>query len=62
MCGYPPIWPTSTMPASRRRLYRSADIAAELRGAGFVVCVLRAYGRMLPSGNAAFVATQPRAT
>jgi SAM-dependent methyltransferase len=49
--------------AHRLRLYRSADIAAELRAAGFVVRVLRAYGRMpLPSGNAAFVATKRRAT
>ena len=40
-------------------LYRSSDIAAELRGAGFTVRVLRAYGRMpLPSANAAFVATK----
>jgi len=45
------------------RLYRSADIAAELRSAGFAVRVLRAYGRMpLPSGNAAFVASKRRAT
>ncbi|MFZ3213766.1 MAG: class I SAM-dependent methyltransferase [Terriglobales bacterium] len=43
----------------RLRLYRSSDIAAELRGAGFAVRTLRAYGRMpLPSGNAAFVATK----
>jgi len=43
----------------RLRLYRSSDIAAELRSAGFAVRVLRAYGRMpLPSGNAAFVATK----
>lgn len=47
----------------RLRLYRSSEIAAELRGAGFAVRVLRAYGRMpLPSGNAAFVATKRRAT
>ena len=47
----------------RLRLYRSSDIAAELRGAGFAVRVLRAYGRMpLPPGNAAFVATKRRAT
>jgi len=47
----------------RLRLYRSFDIAAELRSAGFAVRVLRAYGRMpLPSGNAAFVATKRRAT
>lgn len=47
----------------RLRLYRSSDIAAELRAAGFSVRVLRAYGRMsLPSGNAAFVATKRRAT
>jgi len=47
----------------RLRLYRSSDIAAALRGAGFAVRVLRAYGRMsLPSGNAAFVATKRRAT
>jgi len=45
------------------RLYRSSEIAAELRSAGFSVRVLRAYGRMpLPSGNAAFVATKRRAT
>lgn len=43
----------------RLRLYQSSDIAAELRGAGFAVRLLRAYGRMLlPSGNAAFVATK----
>ncbi len=43
----------------RLRLYRSSDVAAELRGAGFAVRVLRAYGRMpLPSANAAFVATK----
>jgi SAM-dependent methyltransferase len=47
----------------RLRLYRSSEIAAELRGAGFAVRVLRAYGRMpLPSGNAALVATKRRAT
>jgi len=47
----------------RLRLYRSADLAAELRRAGFAVRVLRAYGRMpLPSGNAAFVASKRRAT
>jgi SAM-dependent methyltransferase len=47
----------------RLRLYRSSDIAAELRRAGFAVRVLRAYGRMtLPSANAAFVATKRRAT
>lgn len=47
----------------RLRLYRSSDIAAELRAAGFAVRRLRAYGRMpLPSGNAAFVATKRRAT
>ena len=40
-------------------LYRSSDIAADLRRAGFTVRLLRAYGRMpLPSGNAAFVATK----
>jgi SAM-dependent methyltransferase len=44
-------------------LYRSSDIAAELRSAGFAVRVMRAYGRMpLPSANAAFVATKRRAT
>jgi len=43
----------------RLRLYRSSDIAADLRRAGFTVRLLRAYGRMpLPSGNAAFVATK----
>jgi len=47
----------------RLRLYRRSDIAAGLRGAGFAVRVLRAYGRMpLPSGNAAFVATKPGRT
>jgi len=47
----------------RLRLYRSSDVAADLRAAGFTVRVLRAYGRMpLPSGNAAFVATKRRAT
>jgi SAM-dependent methyltransferase len=47
----------------RLRLYRSSDIAAELRGAGFAVRVVRAYGRMpLPSANTAFVATKRRAT
>jgi len=47
----------------RLRLYRSADIAGELRGSGFAVRMLRAYGGMpLPSGNVAFVATKPRAT
>jgi len=47
----------------RLRLYRSSDIVAELRGAGFAVRLLRSYGRMpLPSGNVAFVATKRRAT
>jgi len=47
----------------RLRLYRSSDVAAELRGARFAVRVLRAYGRMpLPSANAVFVATKPRHT
>jgi SAM-dependent methyltransferase len=47
----------------RLRLYRSSDVAADLRRAGFAVRVLRAYGRMpLPSGNAAFMATKRRAT
>jgi len=47
----------------RLRLYRSSDLAAELRRAGFSVRMLRAYGRMpLPSGNAAFVATKRRDT
>jgi SAM-dependent methyltransferase len=43
----------------RLRLYRSSDIAAELRAPGFAVRVLRTYGPMpLPSANAAFVATK----
>jgi len=47
----------------RLRLHRSADVATDLRAAGFTFRVLRAYGRMaLPSGNAAFVATKRRAT
>jgi SAM-dependent methyltransferase len=43
----------------RLRLYRSSDVAAELRPAGFAVHIAHAYGRMpLPSANAAFVATK----
>ena len=45
------------------RLYRSTDLAAELRCAGFSVRVLRAYGRFqLPPAHVAFVATKPRTT
>lgn len=47
----------------RLRLYRASDVVAELRGAGFAVRVLRAYGRMrLPHAHTAFVATKPRPT
>lgn len=44
----------------RLRLYRGADLATELRGAGFSVRVQRAYGRMrLPPAHAAFLARNP---
>jgi SAM-dependent methyltransferase len=47
----------------RLRLYRSSDIVAELRRAGFAVRILRAYGRMrLPHAHTAFVATKARPT
>jgi SAM-dependent methyltransferase len=52
-----------TRETHRLRLYRSSDMAAELRVAGFAVRILRAYGSMrLPSAHAAFMATKPRST
>jgi SAM-dependent methyltransferase len=48
-----------TRETHRLRLYRSSDVSAELRGAGFTVRILRAYGSMrLPPAHAAFVATK----
>jgi SAM-dependent methyltransferase len=45
----------------RLRLYRIADLAADLRGCGFRVRRLRAYGRFrLPDGIGAMLAVKPR--
>lgn len=44
----------------RQRLYKSRDIARELRRAGFRVKMLRGYGEYrLPPGHAAFIARKP---
>ncbi len=44
----------------RQRLYRAAEIAGELRQAGFRVRTIRSYGRYpLPRAHAAFVARKP---
>ena len=44
----------------RQRLYESADVARELRRAGFLVKTLRGYGQYrLPPAHAAFIARKP---
>ena len=44
----------------RQRLYKSIDVAKELRRAGFRVRVIRSYGRYpLPKAHAAFIARKP---
>ena len=44
----------------RQQLYRSTEVAAELRNAGFRVRTLRSYGDFeLPSAHAVFVARKP---
>lgn len=44
----------------RQRLYKSADVARELRGAGFRVQTLRGYGQYrLPPAHAGFIARKP---
>ena len=44
----------------RQRLYKAADVAGELRKAGFRVQVMRSYGEHpLPKNHAAFVARKP---
>jgi SAM-dependent methyltransferase len=46
----------------RQRLYRSQDVATELRRSGFRVRTMRSYGRFaLPRAHAAFVARKPPA-
>ncbi|HKP88240.1 MAG TPA: class I SAM-dependent methyltransferase [Blastocatellia bacterium] len=43
-----------------QRLYKAADVAKELRRAGFRVRTARSYGRYdLPKGHAAFIARKP---
>lgn len=46
----------------RLRLYKSSEVARELRRVGFTVRILRGYGQLrFPGGLAGFVARKPRA-